>query len=432
MMTKPTPKYLWAGVLVFIFLIILLINIMTPRIADDYGYMFYFGAGYPRYIDSLMDLIGSQTNHYNMWGGRVIGHSVAQILLRINPLIASILNASMYMFFVGLIYRYITKNNKRSLLLFLLINLFVWFFIPAFGDTILWITGSANYLWCTTIILVFLYPYCFAKHTRINLFLQLIYASLFLICGVMIGWTNENTVAGVIIMVVLLILKYYKANTTIPLYFITGFVGLCVGYFYLITAPGNSARATIDLSLMLVIKRFIEISATLFSQYGWLLIIIGALLFVNRYHQTKLQTIVFELPVLFTIGGIVSIYVMLASPQFPERSWFSIIVFFLIAIGLFLQEVIEKQSYILHFLRITFVVGLVGFVFTYMIALKDIYRVRTFTEERVVIAEKAIAEGKKKAYFKPIKIDSRYVHSEDDKTNDLLSYFYKIYIEFEY
>ena len=42
---------------------------------------------------------------------------------------------------------------------YLMINLLIWLFVPTFGQTILWETGAANYLWGGIIIISFLSMY---------------------------------------------------------------------------------------------------------------------------------------------------------------------------------------------------------------------------------------------------------------------------------
>lgn len=429
---KSSSPYLWVGVSLCIFISILLLNILTPYIADDYGYMFYFGAGYPRYIHSLSDLIGSQYNHYNMWGGRVIGHGIAQVLLRLHPWVASFLNSVVYMLFSMLIYRHIVGKNKGSLLLYILVNLFIWFFIPSLGDTLLWITGSANYLWCTTIILAFLYLYRLDIDNRNGWIYKVFFFFLSLIGGIVAGCTNENTVAGLIVMLILLIFRYYVVNKAIPVWYITGFVSVCIGYLFLVLAPGNSQRASINLSVFILLKRFVEISAMLVMSYGWLLVLAIGLLFADkRFHTIKYLRLLLELPCIYVIGALISTYVMLASPQFPERSWFGIVVFFVIAIGILLENNKTLFHSLIPILRVACVIGVIGFLFSYLLALRDIDSVRKQIVERKQIAKQAIDNGDKVAYFKPIKPNSRFVHEEDDETNFLLSYYYKIFIEFE-
>jgi hypothetical protein len=70
-------------------------------------------------------------------------------------------NTLVYCVFVLLTYFHITGGALRKFkpLLFLAINGFYWFSVPAWGQDFLWLTGSCSYLWTTTIILFFLVPF---------------------------------------------------------------------------------------------------------------------------------------------------------------------------------------------------------------------------------------------------------------------------------
>lgn len=82
-------------------------------------------------------------------------------------------------------------------------------------QNILWLVGSCNYLWGTTLVLLFLLLY------RLNLDVKcknsIIIAILMLIFGIMAGWTNENNAAALLIILVLFSVYrlYNKKNITI-------------------------------------------------------------------------------------------------------------------------------------------------------------------------------------------------------------------------
>lgn len=424
---------IWVGIFFILFALFFSLSYLTPNIADDYGYMYYFGAGYPRLINTLQDLIGSQTNHYNMWGGRVVAHGIAQTLLRMDHLLVAFLNTCVYLLFSFAVYKHIVAKGENSLLLFVLINLFVWFFIPAFGDTMLWTTGSANYLWCTTILLYFLLPYRLASGKTRHLGCIILQSVLFFAFGIVVGWTNENSVAGLIGMLILFLILYYIKQKKIPFMLLSGLIGVGIGYTFLVLAPGNTARASIDLTLFTLIKRFIMISYSLLVNYGLLLIAwVSLFLYQYRKKDQKISWKFFlKVPIIYLIGAFIATYVMIASPQFPERSWFCIIVFLMISLGILLYKILSSKL-LMNILHTSCIIGILAFLFSYTFAVKDILTLREMTAEREIIAKVAIENGDKVAYFKPIKLNSRYTHDEDDETNFLLSYYYKIYIEFEY
>ncbi|HAW7058449.1 TPA: hypothetical protein JJJ54_003039, partial [Enterococcus faecalis] len=98
-------------------------------------------------------------------------------------------------------------NTIRLLFIVMLIVLFV----PRFGETILWETGSINYLWTFGIMLTFISIY----HWKIikNVSPVMKYASFFMfIFGLIAGWCNENTSGGLILLTISYIFIEWKIN----------------------------------------------------------------------------------------------------------------------------------------------------------------------------------------------------------------------------
>ena len=127
-------KYIcWILVVLFFFTILFILNVLTPMIADDFGYLVVYRENTP--IDSLSDIIRSQYNHYLLWGGRSVVHFIAQVLLQLPSLVTDLLNTFVYLLYIYLIYIHIKGYGSHSLTLFILANFAVWFVQPAFGDT---------------------------------------------------------------------------------------------------------------------------------------------------------------------------------------------------------------------------------------------------------------------------------------------------------
>lgn len=257
---------LWFFVIALSFAILLFLNILTPLISDDITYLFVFGE--TDRISSIADVIQSQINHYYMWGGRSVVHFIAQVLLMLPSYVADILNTMMYLVYVSLIYYHIKgKDRKNSLSLFVLINMAIWFFQPVFGDTILWTTGASNYLWGTTIILLFLIPYRIYNGTESKLSLNLVLACTLFVWGVMAGWTNENTAGAMILMVVLFLLYYRSNRWRVPVWGVFGLIGSLIGFSIMILAPGNFERAGGATSLDLYVFAYRLFNYTLFKRF---------------------------------------------------------------------------------------------------------------------------------------------------------------------
>lgn len=426
---EKNKKLLFILALLIAFVLIYFLNYLTPLIADDFYYLYSFGVGYPKPIDSLSELIISQSKHYEVWGGRVVTHAIGQVLLQFPSFVFDILNAIVYFLYISLLYKIIVgKTRKFNYLLFMLLFFAVWYVTPTYGDTMLWLIGSANYLWGTTIILLYLLPYRLWTDTKKTIVKSSFYSILLFLLGIVVGWTNENSVAALIVILVLLVALYFNKMHNKPYPLLFGIIGVCIGYYFLITAPGNFIRAgeNIRLSFFILFYRFYRMSTNLFTMYGWMLIIVCAFFFYAFKKKLKVH---YTLIAIFVIGAFVGVYVMLASPQFPPRSWFIVVTFLIIAIGLFLQEISNVGLRMIKYSVV--LISAIGFIFTYITAVKDGLKVKQMTQERELLAKTARDNGEVVVVFERINLGSRYVHDEDDRSNMVLDLYYGLPVEFE-
>ena len=73
---------------------ILLFNLLTPMLADDYSYTFSW---YDRSsITTLWGACLSMYAHYFSWGGRIITHFIATVFLLIGKPVFNIFNTAAY------------------------------------------------------------------------------------------------------------------------------------------------------------------------------------------------------------------------------------------------------------------------------------------------------------------------------------------------
>lgn len=210
------------------FILILILNLLVVTTSDDLGYQISSG---------LIDIFKREYVQYMTWTGRSVAHIIARIFLAMPKIIFDICNSLCFVYFTYLIYLHVTKDSdKKHVILYIIICLLVFLCVPLFGQTVLWETGSCNYLWTTTIVLHFLLPYRLSPESKHNVVLMLL-------GGIVAGWTNENT-GGALILMILFILAYklYKKEK-IHSWMITGLVGGIVGFLAMVLAPGNKVRA---------------------------------------------------------------------------------------------------------------------------------------------------------------------------------------------
>lgn len=306
-----------------VFFSMLILNFLTGYKADDYTYM---GS------ESFIDAIKLEYNQYMTWNGRSVAHLLLRNFLMIPKEVFNIINAFVYTLLTYLMYLFCNnkKTTKVSLYLFIISCCFI--FIPVFGETVLWVTGAANYLWTTTIIVAFLLPYKKYLHGESN-FWESSKAAPFLMffTGIIAGWCNENTSGGAILFIILL-LVYLKMNKLkIKLWHMAGFLGMVVGFLFMILAPGNLIRAESSLQGSLFefatrIGLVAFISSNIFTE-----LIILFFSFLVLYILSKNTKSLILSSIIFIVG-IATASVMVFSPEIPSRAFTGAAIFLIIAV----------------------------------------------------------------------------------------------------
>ena len=364
--------------LILIFLIILVLNILTPIIADDFGYSLNLDK---ERLRGLKDIINFQIVHYNYWGGRSIAHTLVQIFLYLPKGIFNILNSFCFTYLIYLIYK-ICKNNQENKPIFLwIIFLLIYFFVPVFGQNILWLTGACNYLWTTAIVIFFIN--LFLTNKKNNLFL----ITIIFILGIISGWTNENTAVGLIVIISLIIITKRKENKKIYPWQISGLIGTSLGFAIMLLAQGNYIRKnSIIENLSLIEKiftRFLNCTIGIFTYLLPFLVILISLFLILKIKKQNLP----KNCLIFIIGTFFTIYSMVLSPTFPKRAWFSSIIFLIIPIISLSYNLELSKKYLKKF-KILIIIILALFIIDYKNLLVDINNLNITWKNRIKYIKK--------------------------------------------
>lgn len=342
-----------------IFALLYLFNYLSPMFfGDDYVYSFVW-EGHSLYepltekairIASWKDLFCSQWLHYFTWSGRTVNHLIAQFFLWKGKSVFNFFNAMISTLLVMEIYwcahkGIITKKINTGLLCWIFFA--VWSFTPGFGTVFFWLDAACNYLWPAVIVVGFLIPY-FRKYyyfsekqnkgngIRINIVMFLF--------GVFAGWTNENTICWLILVLVVFIYTH-KNNNDVEKWMYCGLAGLITGYALLLCSPGNLARLYMEqnrynwfmLSRIKEQTSFLVFVVFYFQIFLWYFNLRS--LYILRKRNKGNNELEKEI-MLTTILCIVSFgmtAVMVFSPSFPPRSGFPGTIYLIIATSLLLR-----------------------------------------------------------------------------------------------
>lgn len=372
-------------ILFIIFAMMLILNFLTPIIADDYSYS--FGANGER-IKNIIDIIVRQIDHWLNWGGRNVAHFIANFLLMYPKTIFNILNSLMYTALVYLIYKHSQTTKEEKPLLLILIHLGLYFLTPVFGQNCIWLIGSCNYLWTIVIILIFLLMYRenYKKKDTIALSIGM------LLLGIIAGWTNENTAFGLIVIEILSMLAY-KGKDKIEKYKISGLIGTIIGFIMMICAPGNFIRnkefADESSFVVKIIKRIFNVTISIMDLIPILIICVIILISIYIYKNKKIDKRAW----IYLIASFLTIYAMVLSPTFPERAWFGIVVFMLISITSMIYNIEKIHKFFNIILIDIAIIGTFYYIGDYLLLAQDINELRATWNYRISTIEEMKESG---------------------------------------
>ena len=320
------------------------LNFITPLFADDFSYSVSFATKAP--VTSFADILESQYLHYFTTNGRSVVHTLAQILLAIGKPVLNVINGCAFFTLILLICYHALGEMKRLRAWHIaLVFACLWFFTPHFGGSYLWIMGSANYMYSPQIILLFFIPY--------NRFLRgknkdsdkkvhhIIFAVFMFICGILSGWSNENTTLALIAMVSLTLISGLFSKRKIRAWMWCGLIGNIIGALMLFLAPAQKKRLDGAGGLGGIgdwIDNILPISRAAWEHFALILIVmlISLIFLLIKNRKALFSDIAFLL--IFLCGCAIALYSMCASPEFPLTVWSGILAFLLIPALLILEQ----------------------------------------------------------------------------------------------
>lgn len=319
---------------------------LMPLMGDDYGYAFIWdGAhggnlagmefGSPEIevrerVDSFGDLVKSQLSHYMTWGGRAVAHTFVQFFIWIGKPFFDVANTIV---FVALILTVIALADVRKkfspvALLWIFFCLFV---LTKFSVvSMIYLTGSCNYLWMSLFQMAFLIPY--VKTFRTDDTKSAPPVKLMIVLGIFAGWSNEAGALALICLTAFLIAAS-KARKIFRPWMTAGFAALIVGCALMFLAPGNFVRlelthANYHYSLEIFLHHLTDPFRKIIIADLIALIPLFAHFFTRRGGKLSSSEI---LMVAFVIAGLLVPSAMMFSPEFSVYVSLTSMIFVLVA-----------------------------------------------------------------------------------------------------
>ncbi len=332
---KRQHTILWGVVVLVFFAVLLIINTLTPLIADDFYYRRNLVYGENTPVRSLGDVVRSAQNVYVYNSGRVLTHLMYHLFGTIGKGAFNLLNSVSYVVVTFFLYSIIRNKGRHSIVLYVLVNLSIWMFTPELGQDIFWLSGTINYLLPMLPVLGMLFIY--RRGSRKDAPGGLLKCIALFVLGVIAGWQLENLSIVVPVTAFLYIIYFKRVNKRVPGWSIFGLAGSVCGYALLILAPGNFKRydmATQSVSLSVPFKfAMITYYWIMFAGILTIIFVVSAIYCVRRKRKEA-----FLQGSVFAVAAIVSAYCMMGAPTSPERTWFITISLMIIADGILLGE----------------------------------------------------------------------------------------------
>ena len=229
------------GLILLIFVSMLILSHSVLLSPDDYNYTFVQGTNNTQRVDSISNAIQTAKFFYNNWTGRIIPHVLIGIFRNLPSLVYEISNSIIFLVFII----FITKvlNKKTSFLSILGVFGYLAFSMM-FGEKFAWISGSFNYLWPCTFLVIFIYYFYnyFIDEKKLNMLSKI----ALILFSFIVGFSHENVafVGGAFLVCLILfnIKKFLRFDKNKKIVVSLIFIMFCLGAFATIFAPGNLSR----------------------------------------------------------------------------------------------------------------------------------------------------------------------------------------------
>ncbi len=392
-----------------------LLNHMTPMLVDDYRYCFSFVKGRAR-MTSVGQLIPSMLAHYQSMNGRLITHGIVQLVLMKVPAAGfDLMNSAMFTLLCFLLYdvTWGMKNRKQNVCFYLIGAAAVWAFVPAFGQVFLWLDGSCNYLWPTTLLLLYLRPVIKGTLRERSIGYRIVYTVL----GVIMGGLSETvSMAAMGWLFLRFLYDRFALKKNLWSGYLLPLLTMAPSYLFMILSPGtrkNKLGGNAGFA-----GRFNEVF-TLVTREMTVLIVVWVLLAVCVVHMKKNEEL-WHKSCIFAFLSCGMSFMHCFTGTYPHRGMIGSAVFWIIADGLLLCVLWESErESVYHLAALLLGAGtLLYAVFQFVPGVYDIGKTYQAMRSNELTLEQAALDGEKRVTLPLVTPVTRYSSVYDLKYLD--------------
>ena len=248
----------YCGLLVVAFAVMLMMSALTTFKEDDLAFSLVEGVWRP--VRSLGDVLQSHLTHYLGTNGRLADLVPELFAGLLGKPLFNVCNALMFVVMAHLVS--LLATGRRSLLALTAFLAIVGTCFPVPGETMLWMSGSANYMWAITMTLAV--AWCLQRHNGQALGWGRAAALFFL--AFVAGGFNEATSLGFLGGCVL----YYLCNRdALDRRAVVVLAGYALGIMLIVASPGAWHRVSTDLAVNLSPADLLASRWHIFSEKMW-------------------------------------------------------------------------------------------------------------------------------------------------------------------
>lgn len=324
-----------------LFGLMLILNILTPYICDDFTYRLNFLTKEP--LGSLLEIFESMYAHSYKMNGRLISHGLAQVFMLLPPLVFDIVNAAV---FTGTLYLAVRLcAGERNSLLLVLAFCLLWNLLPVFGQVVLWQVGALNYFWSLAALVLFITPELLRFREGREILTKKWHWAAFCVYGFLFGWYSEiASFVGICMIPCLVLLGMWMNQDRLQPHRLLPVIFAAAGYLVMLSMPAQAAnKQGAGLTPELLAQRFAVCNEMLKEHLLILLIVFAVLLIVGLPLRISPKTMI--LSPLFALAGVCANYMPLAASYYPERCLCVPVLMLLMAILLLLTPISRDRGF---------------------------------------------------------------------------------------
>ena len=404
------------GLILLIFVSMLILSHSVLLSPDDYNYTFVQGTNNTQRVDSISNAIQTAKFFYNNWTGRIIPHVLIGIFRNLPSVVYEISNSIIFLVFII----FITKvlNKKTSFLSILGVFGYLAFSMM-FGEKFAWISGSFNYLWPCTFLVIFIYYFYnyFIDEKKLNMLSKI----ALILFSFIVGFSHENVafVGGAFLVCLILfnIKKFLRFDKNKKIVVSLIFIMFCLGAFATIFAPGNLSRMGQVAGEKIFSWEFVQNYKD--NKFVLLAVLVSMILafiiqnFKNKnlkklnYIEIKNQFLYFILP------SLIATIPMAIITYFPPRAFLAYEVMFMIVFArniVIISESLKKYNLLIAIISIVF--SLIVFGKFSPSTLGQINYIIPYKDKVTSEYEQALANGEKDVLVSKFEY-ANWIHAED-------------------